>query len=78
MRFRLKETISCVTVGTTRITDHDWRSAESFGDYISLERSGFIESEESVNKKAEEQKKAEAETVAEVSEPAVSETTKKK
>lgn len=72
MRFRLKETVSCVTVGTTRITDHEWRSAESFGDYISLERSGFIESEESVNKKAE------AETVAEVSEPSVSETTKKK
>lgn len=53
MKYRLKENVSCVTVGTARIEDHEWRDADSFGNYLALEKSGFIESEESVKPKAE-------------------------
>ena len=57
MKYRLKETVSCVTVGTARIEDHEWREAVAFGDYPRLEANGFIESEETVNPKVEEPKK---------------------
>lgn len=56
MRYRLKEGVSCVTVGTARIEDHEWREAQSFGDYVRLEANGFIESEESITPKVQEPK----------------------